>query len=129
LEIYHGNSRAVGEEDRGSRIEGSRGGRRDSRSRPSSILHRPSSSRGADIGTYAGAALLLDLKAPARVMGRSGPFFVPETEFECKGYAPNVVFPTGIVQRNGRLLLYYGAADTATAVAEFSVADILATVD
>jgi beta-1,2-mannobiose phosphorylase / 1,2-beta-oligomannan phosphorylase len=79
----------------------------------------------ADIGTYAGAALLLDLKMPSRILGRSGALFLPETEFEREGYVPDVVFPTGIVERGGRLFIYYGAADTVTAVVEFSMADVL----
>jgi predicted GH43/DUF377 family glycosyl hydrolase len=81
-----------------------------------------------DIGTYAGAALLLDLETPSRTLGRSGPLFVPETEYECEGFVPNVVFPTGVVEQGDRLLVYYGAADTVTAVVEFSLQDILASI-
>ena len=82
----------------------------------------------ADIGIYSAAALLLDLKQPNRVLGRSAPLLVPETEFEREGFVPDVVFPTGIIERNGRLLVYYGAADTVTAVVELSLRDVLETI-
>ena len=79
----------------------------------------------AGIGTYAGGLLLLDLKNPRRILGRSGAVFLPETEYECEGFVPDVVFPTGVVEREGHLLVYYGAADTFTGVVEFSMTDIL----
>jgi predicted GH43/DUF377 family glycosyl hydrolase len=33
---------------------------------------------------------------------------------------PDVVFPTGVIEHDDRLLVYYGAGDTWTAVAETS---------
>ncbi|MBC7772851.1 MAG: hypothetical protein H7210_10180, partial [Pyrinomonadaceae bacterium] len=45
---------------------------------------------------------------------------------EQAGFIPNVVFPTGAVRDRGSLLVYYGAADECTAVAEFSEHDLLA---
>jgi len=69
---------------------------------------------------------LLNPDDPARVLRRTPePFFRPEAEFEVRGFVPNVVFPTGLV-RDDSLLLYYGAADTFTAVAEFSERELLA---
>jgi predicted GH43/DUF377 family glycosyl hydrolase len=38
---------------------------------------------------------------------------------------PNVVFPTGIIQQEDSLLIYAGAADTATCVVELGIADLL----
>ena len=73
-------------------------------------------------------AILLDPDDPSRVRGRSpGPFFVPEADFEVTGFVPNVVFPTGLVrdQGQGTILVYYGAADAFTAVAEFAERDLL----
>ena len=81
-----------------------------------------------DIGAYSGAILLLDLKDPRRILGRSGAVFMPETKYEREGFVPNVIFPTGIVERKETLLVFYGAADTFTAVAEFSTKVILNTV-
>ena len=70
---------------------------------------------------------LLVLHEPHRIVRKSpGPILVPETDYEQVGFVPNVVFPTGVVERGDRLLLYYGAADTVCAVAELSKADILA---
>jgi beta-1,2-mannobiose phosphorylase / 1,2-beta-oligomannan phosphorylase len=74
-----------------------------------------------DVGAYFGAALLLNADDPARVLKRSPePFFAPEAEFEVAGFVPNVVFPTGVARDGDSLLVYYGAADAFTAVAEFS---------
>lgn len=84
-------------------------------------------SGGSEVGVYSAGALLLDLNDPRRVIGRSAePILVPETEFEREGFVPNVVFPTGIVEREDTYLVYYGAADTATAMAEFSRNELLA---
>ncbi len=78
------------------------------------------------VGTYYGAALLLDPADPSRVLRRSPePFFRPEADFEVAGFVPNVVFPTGVVPDGDSLLVYYGAADTFTAVAGFDVRQIL----
>jgi beta-1,2-mannobiose phosphorylase / 1,2-beta-oligomannan phosphorylase len=79
----------------------------------------------AGIGVYSGGALLLDLERPQRIIARSGKVFAPETSYEREGFVPNVVFPTGIVERGETLLVYYGAADTFTAVVEFSLKELL----
>ena len=82
--------------------------------------------RPGEVGTYYGGALLLDADDPARVLRRTAePFFRPEADFEVAGFVPNVVFPTGVVQDGDSLLVYYGAADAVTAVAEFSLGEVL----
>lgn len=82
--------------------------------------------RPGEVGTYYGGAILLDPDTPSRVIRRtSEPFFIPEADFEISGFVPNVVFPTGIVQDRESILVYYGAADAFTAVAEFSQQDLL----
>jgi predicted GH43/DUF377 family glycosyl hydrolase len=79
------------------------------------------------VGAYSAGALLLDLHEPHRIVRKSPkPILVPETDFEQSGFVPNVVFPTGVVDRGETLLVYYGAADTACAVVELSMDDILA---
>jgi predicted GH43/DUF377 family glycosyl hydrolase len=90
------------------------------------IYHGNSRREGdADIGAYAGSALLLDLDDPRRILGTSGQIFAPETDFERQGFVPNVVFPTGIVEQGETVLVYYGAADTCTGVVEFSLKELL----
>jgi predicted GH43/DUF377 family glycosyl hydrolase len=82
--------------------------------------------RPGEVGAYYGAAILLDADDPANVLRRSpGPVFAPEAEFEVTGFVPNVVFPTGLVQDGEAVLVYYGAADTVTAVAELSLRELL----
>ena len=84
--------------------------------------------RPGEVGSYYGGALLLDATDPARVLKRTAePFMVPEAEFERDGFVPNVVFPTGVVQDGETLLVYYGAADAVTAVAEFALDELLRT--
>ena len=51
-----------------------------------------------------------------------------EKEFERSGFLPDIVFPTGLVRRQDHLLVYYGAADTATGVAQYSLSDLAASV-
>ncbi len=80
---------------------------------------------GEKVGAYAAAALLLDLAQPERVIGFSPqPVMVAEQEFERSGFLPNIVFPTGLVRHQDHLLVYYGAADTATGVAQYSLQDL-----
>jgi predicted GH43/DUF377 family glycosyl hydrolase len=82
--------------------------------------------RPGEVGTYYGAALLLDSDNPSQVVARSNaPILVPQAAFEVSGFVPNVVFPTGVVRDAGSLLIYYGAADASTAVAEMSERDVL----
>lgn len=77
------------------------------------------------IGAYSGGVVLMDLEEPCRIIGVGGQLFVPETDYERNGFVPNVVFPTGIVRQEQAVLVYYGAADTYTAVVEFSLEEIL----
>jgi predicted GH43/DUF377 family glycosyl hydrolase len=90
-------------------------------------LYHGNSRREGDptIGVYSGGALLLDTQNPRRILGQSGPILVPTTEFERTGFVPDVAFPTGWVDQGQTVLVYYGAADTVTAVVEFSWHDII----
>src|SRR5437867_12110790 len=73
-------------------------------------IHHGNSRRQEDkgIGTYSGGLLLLEAQNPRRILSACGQVFVPETEYEREGFVPNVVFPTGIVQQDQTLLVYYG---------------------
>lgn len=74
------------------------------------VAERPKPRKG-----YVSTAFL-DPEKPWIVRARlEEPVFVPEAPYEMTGLMPNVVFHNGLVDRgNGRLDLYYGAADTVT---------------
>ena len=75
---------------------------------------------------YRVGALLLDLKKPEVILGRSRlPLFSPEMEYERVGVVPNVVFPCGAVVRQGKVFLYYGGADRVVGVATLSLNALL----
>lgn len=76
--------------------------------------------------TYRVGAVLLDLKDPTVVKARTAiPLFEPEEEYEHKGVVPNVVFPCGLVVRNGTAYMYYGAADSVIGAATIKLSALL----
>ena len=76
---------------------------------------------------YRIGAMVLDLNHPEDVKGYTSHFiFGPETPYERTGDVPNVVFPCGaIVEDDGTMKMYYGAADTCIALAEANVEEIV----
>ena len=82
------------------------------------------------IGEYTAGAMLTALDEPWQITALSEePFFRAEEDYEVSGYVNNVVFPTGIVQDTDdadKVHVYYGCADSAVAVATFSVSEIVA---
>lgn len=78
------------------------------------------------IGSYGAGLLLLDLDEPEKIRRLVGPTLVAELAYECQGFVPNVVFPTGIINQGETVLIYYGAADTSTGVVELRISDLLA---
>lgn len=82
------------------------------------------------VGAYAAGAVLMDIDEPARITARAPePILVAETDFERDGFVPNVIFPTAVVERGDALLIYYGAADSATGVLEVSRDELLTTLE
>ncbi len=79
--------------------------------------------------TYAMGGLLLDADDPARVIARSpAPIMVPSAEYERTGLFNDTVFSCGHVALDpagDRIRLYYGAADSCMAAADFDVREIL----
>jgi len=76
--------------------------------------------------TYSAAAALLDLENPQKVIARmKDPLFQPELPWELTGDVNNVVFPTGNTIFDGRLYMYYGAADSRIAVSSVDLDDLL----
>src|SRR5690606_36173450 len=78
---------------------------------------------------YSMGAALLDLDEPWKVRHRTGPYLLsPPKDYECVGDVPNVVFPCAALcdAATGRLAIYYGAADTVTALAFAYVDELIA---
>ena len=73
-------------------------------------------------------ALLLHPTNPREIIGKTkGPIVVPEETYERYGAEPNIVFPSGaLLNKNGRLDIYYGAADTVSAKFSLNLPDLLA---
>ena len=83
---------------------------------------------GADRNNrYAMGALLLDEGDPSKVLARTlRPIMTPEADYELDGFLHDVVFPSGHVDLGeGRIRIYYGAADTAVAAADVDLADVV----
>ncbi len=71
---------------------------------------------------------LLDLDDPGRVLRRSDEWvFGPLEPYELAGDVPDVLFPCGwtLDPANGRLNVYYGAADTSICLATAKMSDVL----
>jgi predicted GH43/DUF377 family glycosyl hydrolase len=68
---------------------------------------------------YRTGIVLFDRSDPTRLLWRSDdPVFSPQKDWEKTGQVPNVVFVEGMVEKEGRYLLYYGGADKYVGVAE-----------
>lgn len=71
-------------------------------------------------------AALLDLKNPLKIIGRTEkPFLIPEEGYEQHGRVHNIVFPSGALVKKGKLMIYYGAADTTCCVASVGLKDFI----
>jgi beta-1,4-mannooligosaccharide/beta-1,4-mannosyl-N-acetylglucosamine phosphorylase len=78
---------------------------------------------------YSAGAALLDLEQPWKVIYRAAPYILsPQTLYECVGDVPNVVFPCAALTDapTGRIAVYYGGADTVTALAFAQVDELIA---
>lgn len=75
---------------------------------------------------YCLGAVLLDADKPWKVIARSKkPILEPQKDYELNGFFGNVIFTCGVLYEEGRVKIYYGAADTCIAYAEINLADIL----
>jgi beta-1,4-mannooligosaccharide/beta-1,4-mannosyl-N-acetylglucosamine phosphorylase len=78
---------------------------------------------------YTGGIMLLDLQDPTKVVGiYNRPLINPETPYESdQGFRQDVIFPGGMVlEDDGQVKIYYGAADTVEALATAHVDDLIA---
>jgi predicted GH43/DUF377 family glycosyl hydrolase len=82
---------------------------------------------------YSLGAVLLDRDDPTIVIARSPePILQPETSYEQAGLFSNVVYTCGHVpldEDGDRIRVYYGAADSVIAAADFLVQDIIDSLD
>jgi len=90
----------------------------------------------ASANIYQAGVVLLDLQDPQKVVAR-GRYNIlePREPYELTGQVPNVVFPSGMIVDHydaagfalseSRVLVYYGAADTAVALALTTVQELL----
>lgn len=77
---------------------------------------------------YTAGIMLLDLEDPTKIIGISKePLLVPEKAYEKdEGFRTNVIFPGGmILEKDGEVKIYYGAADTVECLAIAHVDDLL----
>ena len=76
---------------------------------------------------YAMGALLLDAHDPRKVLARSAqPILEPLEPFERTGLFNETIFSCGhVTLADGRIRMYYGAADSVVAAADFDVRDIV----
>ncbi|MDD3275784.1 MAG: glycoside hydrolase family 130 protein [Kiritimatiellales bacterium] len=77
---------------------------------------------------YSFGSVILDLDDPSKVLARSSRYLLsPEKPYETTGFVPNVAFPCATLcdADTGRLAVYYGAADTYTALAFGNVYEIM----
>lgn len=71
---------------------------------------------------------MLDIDDPSVVIGRSvAPVLSPREDYERIGDVGNVVFACGaVVEPDGEVKIYYGAADTAICVASCQLEELIA---
>ena len=75
-------------------------------------------------------AVLLDRDDPRRVKGCTRhPMLTAEAAYERYGMVPDIVFPSGLVRRGETLDLYYGAADTTSAIAHIHLPHLLSALE
>lgn len=87
----------------------------------------PAWHRGWD-KTYTIGLMLLDLHEPWKIIGmHREPLMVPEADYERTGFRGDVLFPGGmILEPDGEVKIYYGAADTVECLATARLDELLA---
>lgn len=78
---------------------------------------------------YRIGAIILDKENPAKVIARAGiPILSPRENYERIGDIPNIVFSTGaIITSNGKITIFYGAANSCICIGTSSVEEIIST--
>ena len=79
---------------------------------------------------YSLGLLLLDLNDPSKVLARSNnPIMEPIASYEQEGFFGNVVFTNGHIVNGDKITLYYGASDEVICKADFSITELLKTLE
>ena len=93
---------------------------------PQGWLHLAHGVRNTAAGLrYVLYCFLCELDAPWKVIAKPGGYFLAPEGEERIGDVSNVAFSSGWVQRGAQVLIYYGASDTRTNVAETTVERLL----
>lgn len=77
---------------------------------------------------YSIGAVILDKENPAKVLYRTRDYLLtPEKDYETRGFVPNVAFPCATLHdaATGRIVIYYGSADTYVAAAFAQVEELV----
>lgn len=76
---------------------------------------------------YVAGIMLLDSDDPSKIIGISKePLIAPEEEYERNGFRNDVIFPGGmILEDDGEVKIYYGAADTVECLATAHVDELV----
>lgn len=77
---------------------------------------------------YTAGLMLLDLENPKKIIGMyQNPLLAPEASYEIEGgFRNNVIFPGGMVlEDDGEVKIYYGAADTIECLATAHIDDLI----
>lgn len=75
---------------------------------------------------YCLGAALYDLNDPSKVLARTEhPIIEPEADYEVNGFFGNVIFNCGVLNEDGVIKIYYGAADTFIGYAEIELREIM----
>ena len=77
---------------------------------------------------YRLGVMLLDLEDPSRIIARGGmPVLWPDRPYEMQGRVPNVTFGcNALLEPDGTVRIYYGAADTCVGLATAKLDDLIA---
>jgi len=79
-----------------------------------------------DNSLYSLFCLLLDLNEPSKIVRRADtPLLIPTESFEKEGFFGNVVFTNGVVEKDGKVYVYYGAADESVGLAITDIDSLL----
>jgi len=79
-----------------------------------------------DNSRYSLFCLLLDLNEPSKVIKQAEtPLLTPTETFETDGFFSNVIFTNGLAEKEGKIFIYYGAADESVGLAITDVYSLL----